>query len=68
MKPAQTSDRVSAIAASYATMTADRLLSLTATEEMRRETASEIRTLAASLLRQDETKGLRSLFRKVTGR
>jgi hypothetical protein len=62
---AQTSDKVSSIAARYATMTADRLLSLTATDEMRRQTAEEIKTLAASALRQDETRGLRKLLRKV---
>lgn len=65
---AQTSDRVSAIAASYATMTADRLLSLTASEEARQRTAADIKSMAASLLRQDEHKGLRGLIRKVMGK
>lgn len=62
---AQTSDKVSSIAAKYATMTADRLLSLTATDEQRQVTASEIKSMAASLLRQDETKGLRGVPRRL---
>jgi hypothetical protein len=62
---AQTSDRVSKIAGKYARLDSDLLLSLTATREIREATARDIRTLAASVLRQDETKGLRSLIRKV---
>lgn len=70
MKSAQTSDRISSLAGKYQTLTADRLVSLTETEEHRRKTAAEIRSMAASLLRQDETRGLRKLVsyvRKVTG-
>ena len=65
---AKTSDRVSSIAAAYAGITDDGLLTLTATQELREETAADIRTMAASLLRQDEVRGIRKLIRKVTGR
>jgi len=65
---AQTSDRVSAIAARYAGVKADELLALTATPSMREQTAADVRSMAASLLRQDETRGLRGLVRKVFGR
>lgn len=67
-RAAQTSDRVSSLAARYATITADRLLSVTASERLREETAADIRSMAASLMRQDETKGLRGLIRKVIGK
>jgi ribonuclease HIII len=65
---AQTSDRVSSIAARYIDVTPLQLMSLTATEKLRERTAAEVRSMAASVLRQDETKGLRKLIRKVTGR
>lgn len=65
---AQTSDEISALAAKYATLTHERLLGMTATEPMRRATAAEIRSMAASLLRQDETKGVRGFIRKVLGK
>lgn len=64
---AQTSDRISSIAARYANLTQERLLALTATEELRRETADDIQSMAASLLRQDEVKGVRRLLKLVTG-
>jgi hypothetical protein len=67
MGTAQTSDRVSSIAARYAGITADNLLSLTATAPLREQMAADIRSLAASALRQDETRGLRRLLRKVMG-
>lgn len=64
----QTSDRVSSIAARYAKLTPETLLALTAKQSTCVHTAEEIRTMAASLLRQDEYRGLRGLIRKVTGR
>lgn len=61
----QTSDRVSALAARYAKLQPSSLADLSpARAEL---IASEIRTMASSLLRQDETRGLRGLFKKVLG-
>ena len=60
---AQTSDRVSTIAARHIDLTGDRLLALTAKASDREKMAAEIRSMAASCLRQDETKGLRKLFK-----
>jgi hypothetical protein len=65
---ARTSDRVSSIAARYAKITSQELLARTATDFMREATAADIRSMAASLLRQDDHKGLRGLIRKVAGR
>lgn len=56
---AQTSDRMSSIAAKYLNITGDDLGP--GNEHM----AADIRSMAASLLRQDEVKGLRRLIRKV---
>lgn len=64
---AQTSERVSKLAGRYVGITADDLLSLTTTPELRAQTAGDIRSLAASALRQDETRGLRKLLSKVMG-
>lgn len=64
---AQTSDKISSLAAKYATMTPDRLLSLTATAELRRKTSDDIKSMAASLLRQDEVRGFRKIINKVLG-
>lgn len=64
---AQTSDRVSSLAARYARLTADNLLSMTATAPLREQATKDIRSMAASLLRQDEVRGLRRLIRKITG-
>lgn len=64
---AQTSDKVSSLAANYAGINANNLLALTSTQALREQTAADIRSMAASLLRQDETRGLRKLFRKVLG-
>jgi hypothetical protein len=64
----QTSDRVSSIAARYVGISADKLLGLTATDSRREITAADIRAMAASLLRQDEVKGLRGKIRKLIGR
>jgi hypothetical protein len=64
---AQTSDRVSSIAARYANLTPERLLGLTSTDDRTREAAADIRAMAASLMRQDEVKGVRKLLRLVMG-
>lgn len=62
---AQTSDKVSKIAARLLHLDGTTLLGMTATPSIREATAKDIRTLAASALRQDETKGLRGLLKKV---
>ena len=67
MLNARTSDRVSSIAARFAKLTPETLLALTAKPDTCEHTAADIRTMAASLLRQDEVKGLRKLFKKVIG-
>lgn len=67
MTHAQTSDRVSSIAARYANITPTRLLALTAKDSTLEAAAEDIRSMAASLLRQDEVKGVRKLLRLVTG-
>jgi hypothetical protein len=65
---AKTSDRVSSIAARLVGVKAETLMALTAKQSTAEILASDIRTMAASLLRQDEVKGLRKLIRKVTRR
>lgn len=65
---AQTSDKISSLAARYVNLTPARLLALTATDAKLEGTAAEIRSMAASLMRQDESRGLRGLLRKITGR
>lgn len=62
---AETSDRVSTLASRYSTITAHRLIVLTRKDSTAEQAASDIRTMAASLLRQDETKGFRGLLRKI---
>jgi prefoldin subunit 5 len=64
---AQTSDRVSKLAARYAKLTSETLRALAQSQASLEATADEIRSLAASALRQDEVKGLRKLFKKVVG-
>jgi hypothetical protein len=64
---AKTSDHVSSIAARYTNLTPARLLALTAKDSTLEITASEIRSMAASLLRQDEVRGVRKLLKLVTG-
>jgi hypothetical protein len=64
---AQTSDRISSMAARYANTQPYDLLMLTNTPEKREELARDIRSMSASLRRQDEHKGLRGLIRKVLG-
>jgi hypothetical protein len=65
---AQTSDRVASIAARFLTVKAETLMALTAKQSTAEILAADIRSMAASLLRQDEVKGIRKLIRKVTGR
>jgi hypothetical protein len=64
---AQTSDRISSIAARYTDISPETLFGMTATEEGRRETCRDIKSMAASLLRQDEVRGLRKFVRKLVG-
>jgi hypothetical protein len=69
MKKAQTSERLSALAARLMKLRAEDLNGLTAEE--RRNAAANIRSLAASVLRQDETKGprqSRGLISRMLGR
>ena len=65
---AQTSDKISSIAARYVNLTSARLLVATRRDSTLEETAADIRSMAASLLRQDESRGIRKLLRKLTGR
>jgi hypothetical protein len=65
---AKTSDRVSSIAARLVGVKAETLMALTAKQSTAEILANDIRTMAASLLRQDEVKGLRKLIEKVVGR
>jgi hypothetical protein len=65
---AQTSDRISSMAARHRTMTVLRLRALVSDDQSAETLAAEIRSMAASLARQDETKGLRKLWKKVTGK
>lgn len=63
---AQTSNEVSALAARYMRYTPGQLA--VETRSRPEALAADIRSLAASALRQDETRGLRGLIRKVIGR
>jgi hypothetical protein len=65
---AQTSDRLTDIAHRYWKVTPDTLLALTCNDAARQRMAVDLRAMAASLIRQDETRGLRGLVRKVLGR
>ncbi len=64
----QTSDRVSTMAARHTKLTAETLMALAAKPSTAEILASDIRSMAASLLAQDEHRGLRGMIRKVTGR
>lgn len=64
---AQTSDRISSMAAKYVGMSNDALGRKVSTRDGRNEVGHDIRAMAASLLRQDEVKGLRKFIRKVLG-
>ena len=65
---ARTSDRISSMAAKYVGMTIAQLGERVETREGRNEVAHDIRAMAASLLRQDEVKGLRKLINKALGK
>jgi hypothetical protein len=65
---AKTSDRVSSIAGRYANLTPNQLAGMTATGKGLAETTEDIKSMAASLLRQDENKGLRGFLRRLTGK
>jgi hypothetical protein len=65
---AQTSDRISSMAAKYVGMSNEQLGRRVENRDGRNEVAHDIRAMAASLLRQDEVRGIRKLIRKVTGR
>ena len=63
---AQTSDKVSGIAArlmNFSVRELDRL-----TPDQRVKFVNDVKTLAASALRQDETKGFRRVVNKLLGR
>ncbi len=64
----QTSDRVSSMAARHVNLTAETIMALAAKQSTAEILAGEIRSMAASLLRQDEHRGLRGLIRKAMGR
>lgn len=64
---AQTSDRVSAIAARLSKITARTILRSAADPEKLEQLRSDIRTVAASTMRQDEVKGP-SLLDRLLGR
>ncbi len=64
---AQTSDRVSSIAARFANIEPETLMALCAKPSTATVLAKDIRSMAASCLAQDEHKGLRGIIRKVTG-
>lgn len=68
MTHARTSNKVSSLAATYVKVTESILQRLCADDHLRAQAAADIRTMAASLLRQDEHKGLRGLIRKAIGR
>lgn len=61
----QTSDRVSAIAARYVKADGHSLALMT--PHQAETLAKDIRSMAASLLAQDEVRGFRKLWKKVTG-
>jgi hypothetical protein len=64
---AQTSDKISSLAARYFGMSNAEFARKVETRDGRNEIAHDVRAMAASLVRQDETKGLRKFFRKVLG-
>ena len=67
MTMAKTSDRISSLAARYAGMSNTKFKELVTSPEAVNELAYDVRSMAGSLLRQDEHRGLRRLIRKVTG-
>lgn len=64
---AQTSDHISSLAARYVGMSNTALKAKIENGGLN-EVGGDIRSMAASLLRQDEVKGLRKVLRKLTGR
>lgn len=64
----QTSDRVSSLAARYVNLTPERLLGMTAKPSTLEITTAEIKAMAASLLRQDEHKGIRKILKLFGGK
>lgn len=64
---AQTSDRISSIAGRYGTITEDELEALVRGGAAS-VIANDIRSMAASLRRQDEHKGLRGLLKRIAGK
>lgn len=65
---AQTSDQISSLAARYVGMSNTALKAKTESRDGLNEVAHDIRSMAASLLRQDEVRGLRGFVRKLLGR
>lgn len=64
---AQTSDTISSLAAKYVGMSNTALQAKLANRDGRNEVAHDVRRMAASLLRQDEHRGLRGIIRKAFG-
>jgi type IV pilus biogenesis protein CpaD/CtpE len=64
---AQTSDKISSLAGRYGDITATELL-VRCKAGQAEEVAADIRSMAASLRRQDEHKGLRGKLKLVFGR
>lgn len=64
---AQTSDHISSIAARYVGLSNTALKAKVASRDGLNEVAHDIRSMAASLLRQDEVRGLRGFVRKLLG-
>lgn len=64
---AQTSDKVSSIAGRYIGMSNTALKAKVETRDGLAEVGHDVRAMAASLLRQDEVKGLRKVMRRVFG-
>lgn len=64
---AQTSDQISSLAARYVGISNTALRAKLESRDSLNEVAHDIRSMAASLLRQDEVKGLRGLVRKIIG-
>lgn len=62
----QTGDRVSALAGKYGRIEGPYIIAIVERGQAD-ELAADIRSMAASLRSQDEVKGLRKLWKKVTG-
>lgn len=66
-RPIQTSDRVSSISARYTDITDEEIIAAITTDAGLARLRQDIRSMAASSLRQDQHRGLRGFIRKVTG-